>query len=103
MKKYAFAAALALGLGGVAQAAIIDLQPEQAAGGSPSAAASSAASSAHLPARSVPNLLPTQRVEIVAPPTNMSELPEPEVFAMMLLGLILIGYKAGRGSSEKFK
>jgi hypothetical protein len=33
----------------------------------------------------------------------MSELPEPEVFAMMLVGLILIGYRASRDSSEKFK
>ena len=32
-----------------------------------------------------------------------SELPEPEVFAMMLLGLVLIGYRARRDSSEKFK
>jgi hypothetical protein len=34
----------------------------------------------------------------------MSELPEPEVFAMMLVGLVLIGYRARRdSSSEKFK
>jgi archaellum biogenesis protein FlaJ (TadC family) len=33
----------------------------------------------------------------------MSELPEPEVFAMMLVGLVLIGYRARRDSSEKFK
>lgn len=36
-------------------------------------------------------------------PVSMSELPEPEVFAMMLVGLILIGYRASRDSSEKFK
>lgn len=41
--------------------------------------------------------------EIVAPPAAMSELPEPEVFAMMVVGLILIGYRASRHSSEKFK
>jgi hypothetical protein len=42
--------------------------------------------------------------EVVAPPSpSMSELPEPEVFAMMLVGLILIGYRASRDSSEKFK
>jgi hypothetical protein len=43
------------------------------------------------------------RHTVVAPPAAMSELPEPEVFAMMLLGLILIGYRASRHSSEKFK
>jgi hypothetical protein len=32
-----------------------------------------------------------------------SELAEPEVFAMMLLGLCLIGYRVRRDSSEKFK
>ena len=30
-------------------------------------------------------------------------LPEPEVVAMMVLGLVLIGYRASRDSSEKFK
>jgi hypothetical protein len=44
------------------------------------------------------------RNEAVAPPpASMSELPEPEVFAMMLVGLILIGYRASRDSNEKFK
>jgi hypothetical protein len=32
-----------------------------------------------------------------------SELPEPEVFAMMLVGLVLLGYRARKDSSEKFK
>jgi hypothetical protein len=32
-----------------------------------------------------------------------SELPEPEVFLMMLLGLVLIGYRASRVNGEKFK
>jgi hypothetical protein len=43
------------------------------------------------------------RTDLVMPPANMSELPEPEVFAMMLLGLVLIGYRASRDSDEKFK
>ena len=44
------------------------------------------------------------RTEVLATPSpSMSELPEPEVFAMMLVGLILIGYRASRDSSEKFK
>jgi hypothetical protein len=38
-----------------------------------------------------------------SPVSSMSELPEPEVFAMMLVGLLLIGYRATRHSSEKFK
>ncbi|MFC0254396.1 hypothetical protein ACFFJK_21100 [Massilia consociata] len=83
------AAALAICLGSPAQAAVIDLASNQ-----------QAAVRTQQPVR---NLSVTQRQEIVTPPSNMSELPEPEVFAMMLLGLILIGYKAGRDSSEKFK
>jgi hypothetical protein len=35
--------------------------------------------------------------------TSASDLPEPEVLAMMVVGLILIGYKVSRHSSEKFK
>lgn len=89
MKRYALVAALAICLGSPAQAAVIDLTT-----------GTHAAVRAQQPVR---NLSVTQRQDIVAPPANMSELPEPEVFAMMLLGLILIGYKAGRDSSEKFK
>ena len=44
--------------------------------------------------------LPGQALLPVAP---LSELPEPDVFAMMLLGLVLIGYRASRDSNEKFK
>ena len=40
---------------------------------------------------------------VSTPPAQPSELPEPDVFAMMLLGLVLIGYRARRDSSEKFK
>lgn len=89
MKRYALAAALLICLGSPAQAAVIDL-----------AANNADAARAQQPVR---NLSVTQRQDIVTPPTHMSELPEPEVFAMMLLGLILIGVKASRGSSEKFK
>jgi hypothetical protein len=42
-------------------------------------------------------------VKTSLPLSQLSELPEPEVFAMMLLGLVLIGYRASRDSSEKFK
>lgn len=89
MKRYALAAALAICLGSPAQAALIDLH-------------SSNGPAANTP-QPVRSLSVTPRQDIVTPPANMSELPEPEVFAMMLLGLVLIGYKAGRSSSEKFK
>lgn len=89
MKRYALAAALAICLGSPAQAALIDLST-----------GNNAVVRVQPPVR---NLSVTQRQDVVTPPANMSELPEPEVFAMMLLGLILIGYKAGRDSSEKFK
>lgn len=81
MKRYALAATLSLLLGGAVQAATIDLntpQPDQPAAGLSSAHAGTTLS------------------------VSMSELPEPEVFAMMLVGLILIGYRASRDSSEKF-
>jgi hypothetical protein len=86
MKRYALAAALAICLGSPAQAAVIDLT-----------AAHQVSVRTQQPVR---NMAVTQRDFDTA---HMSELPEPEVFAMMLLGLILIGVKAGRDSSEKFK
>lgn len=89
MNRYALAAALAICLGSPAHAAVIDL-----------ATTSHAVERVQQPVR---NLSVTQRQDIVVPPANISELPEPEVFAMMLLGLILIGYRASRDSSEKFK
>lgn len=89
MNRYVLAAALAFCVGSPAQAALVDL-----------ATTNDAVVRVQQPVR---NLSVTQRQDVVAPPSNMSELPEPEVFAMMLLGLILIGYKAGRDSSEKFK
>ena len=86
MKRYALAAALAVCLGSPAQAAVIDLTTTHQA----------SVRTQH----PVPNVSVTQRDFATG---HMSELPEPEVFAMMLLGLILIGVKAGRDSSEKFK
>jgi hypothetical protein len=74
-------------MGGAVQAAAIDLDNNHV-----------------LRLRSVADLSTVNRNEVVAPPSpSMSELPEPEVFAMMLVGLILIGYRASRDSSEKFK
>jgi hypothetical protein len=87
VKRYVLAATLSLLMGGAAQAAAIDLDNSHV-----------------LRLRSVADLSTVNRNEVVAPPSpSMSELPEPEVFAMMLVGLILIGYRASRDSSEKFK
>lgn len=47
-----------------------------------------------------PDLLTTPGMQTVY---ASSELPEPEVFAMMLLGLVLIGWRARRDSSDKFQ
>ena len=85
MNKLALAAALALTIGSAAQAKLIELVPETA-GAAPPAQAGVVA-----PGR--PTL----------PPASMSELPEPEVFAMMVVGLVLLGYKVRRDSSEKFE
>jgi hypothetical protein len=80
-------ATLTLLFGSAAQAAVIDLDSYHAAR-----------------THRIADVSPVARTEVVAPPSpSMSELPEPEVFAMMLVGLILIGYRASRDSSEKFK
>lgn len=42
-------------------------------------------------------------LQALLPVASLSELPEPEVFAMMLLGLVLIGYRASRESNDTFK
>jgi len=81
VNRFALAAALAIGLSGIAQAKVIELVPQAAVVGTADQA------------RSAPYALPTA----------ISELPEPEVFAMMLVGLILLGYRARRDSNEKFK
>lgn len=88
MNRLLLAVALGLFVGGAAQAAVIDL-------------ASPARDSATPPR--IADLAITPGPEIVTAPMHMSELPEPEVFAMMLVGLVLLGYRASRDSSEKFK
>jgi hypothetical protein len=90
VKRYVLAAALSSALGllsaGAAQAAAIDLD------------------ATHIRPHRIADVSAVERTDVVAPPSpSMSELPEPEVFAMMLVGLILIGYRASRDSSEKFK
>jgi hypothetical protein len=88
VNKFALAAALAIGLSGIAHAKVIELVPE--------------------PMRGAPSLQSGMAAQAgsagtFALPSGISELPEPEVFAMMLVGLILLGYRARRDSSEKFK
>ena len=86
MKRYALATAIGLLASGAVQAAVIDLGDSRTAG------------------VRVAELPMVQRNGVTAlPPASMSELPEPEVFAMMLVGLVLIGYRASRDSSEKFE
>lgn len=87
MKRTALTTALAICLCSPAHAALIDLDAGQPA----------------TTRAQVGNLEVTARQDIVTPPSHMSELPEPEVFLMMLVGLVLIGYRASRDSSEKFK
>lgn len=47
--------------------------------------------------------LAAMHTAVLLPTQQSSELPEPEVFLMMLVGLVLIGYRASRVSNEKFK
>ena len=86
MNRFVLAAALAIGLSSIAQAEVIDLVREP---GAPP-----------VHSRVVDHAFSRHTSAL---PTVMSELPEPEVFAMMLVGLILLGYRAGRDSDEKFK
>jgi len=88
VNRFALAAALAIGLSGIAQAKVIDLVPQAAPGILPVHAQTGAAMAAP---------------DVLALPSGISELPEPEVFAMMLVGLVLLGYRARRNSREKFK
>ncbi|MFC5461271.1 PEP-CTERM sorting domain-containing protein [Massilia niabensis] len=90
MNKLALAAALALMIGSAAQAKVIELVPEAPGDALPSQAR-------------IANPGPAAPPRMAAPPASMSELPEPEVFAMMLVGLVLLGYRARRDSSEKFE
>ena len=90
MKMLAVIAALGLIAANTVQAAVIDLAP---------ATRQAAPVSSDTTPRSLAAMPDTH---IVTPPTHLPELPEPEVFAMMLVGLVLIGYKASRSSSDKF-
>jgi hypothetical protein len=82
VKTIAHAALLALALCGPVQARLVEV-----AGGKEAATMAS----------------PAEPRAIVVLQSSTSDLAEPQVLAMMLLGLCLIGYKASRESSEKFK
>jgi hypothetical protein len=97
VNRFALAAVLAIGLSGIAQAKLIELVPEPPAG----------VGAAGVRAAGVPAPQPRAGADSAAKPafalpSGISELPEPEVFAMMLVGLVLLGYRARRDSSEKF-
>ena len=77
---------LAMVLGGHAQARVIEIVAERGDG-----------SSGPRPALATPQ----EGVTVLQPVS--SDLAEPAVFAMMLLGLCLIGYRARRDSSDTFK
>jgi hypothetical protein len=94
VKKFALAAALALTFSGSAHAAAIELVPQPVSQPAPAVVQ---------PQPRVADLAVTPHVAVVVPPGGISELPEPEVFLMMLVGLVLIGYRASRDSDEKFK
>lgn len=92
MSKLVLAAALAFCIAGSAEAEVIDLsQPAVVLRAVPAGAVS------------LRDVAVSAGSSIVTPGAFMSELPEPDVIVMMLLGLVLIGYRAGRDSSEKFK
>ena len=90
VKKVALCIALVASLTGTAQAALVEFE-RAVVSTAPIAGLSSRADLAATAASPAPR------------PGDASELPEPEVFAMMLLGLILIGYRASRHSDEKFE
>ena len=88
MKKFALAATLAMVLGAHthALASVVEIVSERGAGNAGPRPALAA---------------PREGVAVLQPVS--SELAEPAVFAMMLLGLCLIGYRARRDSSDTFK
>lgn len=88
VKPFALTAALALMLGAALPASAIEVLTNNAV------LASTAPRQPDLTA--APARVETERL-------SLSELPEPEVLAMMLVGLVLIGYRASRDSNEKFK
>jgi hypothetical protein len=93
VNKLVLAAALALTFSSTVHARAIDLVTQADGRSSPPAVQAHPGSTADA-ARAGATVVLSSRI---------SELPEPEVFAMMLVGLVLIGYRASRDSDEKFK
>jgi hypothetical protein len=101
MKSIASMAACALCLAGLVQAAE---QPMQSGTAHGPVMASGRADGVHQRTNApLPNLAITRRDEIITPLTHLPQLPEPEVFAMMLVGLVLIGYRVSRDGGDKFR
>jgi hypothetical protein len=89
--KLVLAAALALTFSATVHAKAIELETRNQS------------ARAHVPAQPHPSRAGAPHGATVVLSSRISELPEPEVFAMMLVGLVLIGYRASRDSDEKFK
>jgi hypothetical protein len=91
VKKFALAASLALTVFASAQADVVEITADRGpADISPTLALVSAAA-------------PGAARGIVVLQSGTSDLAEPEMLAMMLVGLVLIGFRATRDSNEKFK
>ncbi|MDB5935078.1 MAG: hypothetical protein JWQ01_2422 [Massilia sp.] len=88
VKTFALAATLAMIMCGSAQARLVEVASERGAANIPSAPEATTAAP------------PGGTVRLQS---ATSDLAEPEMFAMMAVGLVLIGYRATRDSSEKFK
>jgi hypothetical protein len=91
VKNFALAASLALAMFGSARANVVEIIAERGpADISPNVALVSSGA-------------PGEARDLVVLQAGTSDLAEPEMFAMMLVGLVLIGYRATRDSNEKFK
>ena len=93
MKNFALAASLALSVCGSAQAGLVEIVSER---GPLDLATTFRVMAGADAAR------PGGMGGIAVLQSRTSDLAEPEMFAMMLVGLVLIGYRATRDSSEKF-
>jgi hypothetical protein len=101
MKTIASMAACALCLAGYVQAAE---QPSQSGTAHGPVMALGGGDGVHQRTNApLPNLAITRRDGIITPLTDLPQLPEPEVFAMMLVGLVLIGYRVSRDRGDKFR
>lgn len=98
MKNFALAASLALTVCGSAQAGLVEIVSERG----PLAIATSSRVVASADAARPVGMGGTGSGGMVVLQARTSDLAEPEMFAMMLVGLVLIGYRATRDSNEKF-